>query len=457
MRSVARGACDAAQDYAQHIPTRVIARMLGVNEDDGDLFRRWIKLALQDGIHSNEPVVQAITEMTIFFKQEIEKRRARNFEGDDLICYVMKQKDHEGNPVTDAEGIGTMRLLLIAGIDTTWSAIGASIWHLATHDEDRRRLVAEPALMDTAVEELLRAYSPVTMAREVKKDVTVNGCPMKPGAMILLSFPAANRDPEVFPDADKVILDREENRHAAFGLGIHRCVGSNLARMELRTAIEVFLERIPSSGSTRPSRPPGPRAPSAGRATCHCCSEPQRRDPRGRRLRRGFGGSPDPDGRGSVDRGQPGQRAAPLPKVLGAAGRPAGSARRVPPARAASWPAPQGPAASRAAGRSPARHPSSWRRPGCGRRSCTGRSGCPRRTGAPRHRARTSTATRMHRSAGPVPTGAADSGARPPAAARHHPDCGWHRPPRSVASARPARAIAARRPYCVRNRRSPGP
>ena len=95
------------------------------------------------------------------------------------------------------------------------------------------------------MEELLRAYAPVTMAREVMKETTISGCPVKPGNMVLLSFPAANRDPAVFPDADKVVIDRKENRHAAFGLGIHRCVGSNLARMEMTVALEEWLKRIP--------------------------------------------------------------------------------------------------------------------------------------------------------------------------------------------------------------------
>ena len=141
--------------------------------------------------------------------------------------------------------LGSLRLLLIAGIDTTWSAIGSSLWHLARVPADRERLVAEPELMPLAVEELLRAYSPVTMAREVMKETTISGCPVKPGNMVLLSFPAANRDPAMFPDADKVVIDRKENRHAAFGLGIHRCVGSNLARMEMTVAIEEWLKRIP--------------------------------------------------------------------------------------------------------------------------------------------------------------------------------------------------------------------
>ena len=138
-----------------------------------------------------------------------------------------------------------MALLLIAGIDTTWSAIGASLWHLASNPGDRERLVAEPGLLPTAVEELLRAYAPVTMARLVTRDMHWHGVDMKADDWILLSFPAANRDPAQFDRAGEVIIDREINRHAAFGLGIHRCVGSHLARMELRAALEAWLGRIP--------------------------------------------------------------------------------------------------------------------------------------------------------------------------------------------------------------------
>ena len=151
----------------------------------------------------------------------------------------------DGEPWTPERVLGALRLLLIAGIDTTWSGIGASLWHLAKHPEDRQHLAAEPALMETAVEEFLRAYSPVTMARLVAADTEVSGCPMEEGQMILLSFPSANRDPEMFEDPDTVKLDRQPNRHAAFGLGIHRCVGSNLARMEMKVAIEQWLRRIP--------------------------------------------------------------------------------------------------------------------------------------------------------------------------------------------------------------------
>ncbi|MFD0853091.1 cytochrome P450, partial [Actinomadura adrarensis] len=107
------------------------------------------------------------------------------------------------------------------------------------------RLVAEPALLPTAMEEFLRAYAPVTMARLVKEDMHWHGVDMKADDWILLSFPSANRDPDQFDRPDEVVIDRAVNRHAAFGLGIHRCVGSHLARMELRTALEVWLERFP--------------------------------------------------------------------------------------------------------------------------------------------------------------------------------------------------------------------
>jgi cytochrome P450 len=237
------GKCDAAARYTKHIPTRTIAHMLGIPEKDGDLFIKWIHEILELGITNDAILMQAAQDMGAYFMDEIEKRKTHPT--DDLISDLMNAKGPDGQPLPDPHVIGSLRLLLIAGIDTTWSAIGSSLWHLAKTPSDRRRLVAEPGIMPFAIEEFLRAYSPVTMAREVVQETTVSGCPVKPGNMVLLSFPAANRDPTMFPDADKVIIDRKENRHAAFGLGIHRCVGSNLARMEMTVALEEWLRRIP--------------------------------------------------------------------------------------------------------------------------------------------------------------------------------------------------------------------
>jgi len=237
-----RGTADAAVEYAQEIPVRLIAHMLGLPESDGDLYRKWIKMILEDGITDISVVIQAAGEMQHYFTQHVHERLEKP--GDDLISYL-NGVEFKGEKLTPENVIGSLRLLLIAGIDTTWSGIGSCIWHLAAHPEDRRRLVQEPSLMSTAIEEFLRAYAPVTMAREVVKEAQINGCTFKPGEMVLLSFPAACRDPEMFPEADKVIIDRKENRHAAFGLGIHRCVGSNLARMEMTVAVEELLKRIP--------------------------------------------------------------------------------------------------------------------------------------------------------------------------------------------------------------------
>jgi cytochrome P450 len=240
---IADGKCDAAARYTKHIPVRAIAHMLGIPEKDSDLFINWIHEILELGIKDNEIFLRGIREMGEYFAGHIEERKKHPT--DDLISTLMNARDKDGRPLSDEHVQGSLRLLLIAGIDTTWSAIGSSLWHLAKTPADRERLVAEPALMQSAVEELLRAYSPVTMAREVMKETVISGCPVKPGNMVLLSFPAANRDPAVFPDADKVLIDRKENRHAAFGLGIHRCVGSNLARMEMTVALEEWLKRIP--------------------------------------------------------------------------------------------------------------------------------------------------------------------------------------------------------------------
>lgn len=239
---IAKGHCDAAVDYAQYVPTRVIAGMLGLAERDHDQFRQWIYDMNIDGAEDLGLFKRTVEAVDAFFAAEIEARRAKP--KDDLISYLLKQQI-DGKPLTMDHMQGTLRLLLFAGIDTTWSAIGLVLLHLARTPEHRRRLASEPALMPSAIEEFLRFYAPVSVARLVAKDKEVGGCPFKAGQMVLLPYPAANRDPEKFEDPDSIILDRKENRHTTFGLGIHRCVGSNLARMELTVAVEEWLRRIP--------------------------------------------------------------------------------------------------------------------------------------------------------------------------------------------------------------------
>ncbi len=246
---------DGSVDFARHIPLRVIVRMLGFPEADADVFRSFISGTLEDVGESAEQREARVGEATM--ERYMDERIAEHLASpsDDLTGFLLGA-ELDGRKLHPDHVRGTMVLLLIAGIDTTWSAVGASLWHLATRPGDRHRLAAavaargspgtgEAGLLGTAVEELLRAYAPVTMARLVAKDVELGGRQLREGDWLLLPFPAANRDPAAFPDADKVVLDRAVNRHAAFGLGIHRCLGSNLARMELRVALEEWLTRYP--------------------------------------------------------------------------------------------------------------------------------------------------------------------------------------------------------------------
>jgi cytochrome P450 len=237
-----RSVIDAATEYAQHIPMRVIGDMLGLPRTDGQAFARFVHNALE-GVNSPiEDRIAGFEELFAYLRTQVEDHLAHP--RPDLTSFLIETHTDDGR--TDLLRVaGSIALLLIAGIDTTWSAIGASLWHLAGHPDDRRRLVDDPALVIPATEELLRVYAPVTMARLVTRDVDWHGCPMRADDWILLSFPAANRDPEVFDRPDDVVLDRPNNRHAAFGIGAHRCLGAHLARMELRVALGTWLSRIP--------------------------------------------------------------------------------------------------------------------------------------------------------------------------------------------------------------------
>jgi cytochrome P450 len=238
---LADGRADAAADYAQQIPVRVIAAILGVPESLSDTFTGWVRDVLEfaDDEERRRDGTIALIE---YFVAEVERRKSEP--GDDLLSALL-QTEMDGEPIEVAVVLGVAALTLIAGVDTTWSAIGSSLWHLATHPDDAKTLATDPEAMPLAIEELLRAYSPVTMARVVTSDLEFEGCPMHTGDKVLMNFPAANRDPAAFEHPDQVILDRSHNRHVAFGSGIHRCAGSNLARMELRVAIEEWLRRIP--------------------------------------------------------------------------------------------------------------------------------------------------------------------------------------------------------------------
>jgi cytochrome P450 len=249
-QAVGRDIVDGARDYAQHIPVRVIAGLLGFPPEDGPQFREFVADLLEGINLPPEERIGRVSRLFDYLDAQVAEHLAHPRE--DLTSYLLGAELY-GRKLDPEHVVGTIALLLVAGIDTTWSAIGASLWHLAAVPADRRRLVADPGLLSTAIEEFLRAYAPVTMARLVKQDTRFRGVDMKADDWILLSFPAANRDPAQFDRAGDVVIDREANRHAAFGLGIHRCLGSHRARMELRVALEAWLERIPDFSLADPA------------------------------------------------------------------------------------------------------------------------------------------------------------------------------------------------------------
>jgi cytochrome P450 len=241
---------DASNQYARHIPLNVIVKMLGLPKGDSELLFSFIKAILEDVNLTPEQLVENRNRLDSYLDIQIEDHRKNP--RDDLISYLVNTTI-DGEPLDEQHIRGAIGLMFIAGVDTTWSMIGSSIWHLASHPEDLKKLIQFPDLIDSAVEEFLRAYAPVTMARLVKEDFDFFGHQLKKDDWVLVPYPAANRDPAAFENADTVQLDRKINRHAAFGLGIHRCIGSNLARLELKIAIEEFIKYFPVFELANPS------------------------------------------------------------------------------------------------------------------------------------------------------------------------------------------------------------
>jgi cytochrome P450 len=244
-----KGECDAAVDYAQQITPRVISHILGIDPNKSEEFTGWVRGMIELGFEDIELRAESHGKIVVFFTEQLALRRENP--GDDFIS-LLARETVDGEPLADKTIIKMCVLTLIAGIDTTWSSIGSSMWHFASHPEDRRRLAAEPELFSTAIEEMLRLHAPVSVGRIAMEDVEHGETTMKRGERLVINFPAANRDPEVFENPDEAVLDRQKNRHIAFGIGIHRCAGSNLARMEMEVALKTWFARIPEFELTDP-------------------------------------------------------------------------------------------------------------------------------------------------------------------------------------------------------------
>jgi cytochrome P450 len=246
---IEKGECEFDRDFAIPLPCNAFLHLMGLPPEELDTFLR-----LKDGIirphmlTEDMAEVQAIRirtgrEIYAYFEDLIAVRRRQPL--DDLMTYLVTA-ELKGEKLTDHEILDICFLLLLAGLDTVTATLGCNIAYLGANPEQRRRLVSQPELVDDAVEELLRWETPVTgVPRLLKQDVTLHGVDMKEGELVTLLLGASNTDDEEFGNAADVDLARERNRHLAFGGGTHRCLGSHLARMELRVALEEWHKRIP--------------------------------------------------------------------------------------------------------------------------------------------------------------------------------------------------------------------
>jgi len=242
---VARGHCDFLHDFAWRYPTTIFMEMMGLPLDGLEQFLAWehdILHLTMDEDPDRSKAFNAMLAVMGYFGGLIEEKRARP--GEDLLTAALAWR-LDGQPIPEQDLLSWCLLMFMAGLDTVSIQLSYAFWYLASHPEDRRRMAVEPAVIPDAVEEFLRYFAFVAPARKVTRDTDFHGCPLKAGDMVLVPLSSATRDPGQFDDAAAFRLDRPVNNHIAFGLGPHRCLGSHLARRELRIAFEEWHARIP--------------------------------------------------------------------------------------------------------------------------------------------------------------------------------------------------------------------
>ncbi len=244
------GRVELHERFCVPLPSTIFLRMFGMPLDDLEFL-----VAMKDGILANEGAtieekerlgIEAGDRLRARLHERVAERRAESGPRDDLIGQFMTF-EVDGHRLDDDELVNIMHLFTIAGLDTVTSSLSCLFAWFATHPEQRRRVVSQPAALPAAIEELMRFESPVPSAgaRWAMDDTEVNGVPIKKGELVYMCWASANLDPATFDHPLDIDLERAQNRHIAFAAGTHRCLGSHLARLELRAAIDQFHRRIP--------------------------------------------------------------------------------------------------------------------------------------------------------------------------------------------------------------------
>ena len=260
-----RGELDFVEDFAIHVPLIVIAELMGLDPAQRDRLYKWSDAMMAGDGHDepDDPVLhaaaEAFGEYAAMCTELIEARRAGDASHDDLISVLTRAFDEGvlergGAPssvetpagaLTDDELLMFLVLIVVAGNETTRNALTGGLLALSRFPEQKQRLLEDPSLWDTAVDELIRFVSPVlSFSRTVTEDHTLRGVELKAGDRVFLLYQSANRDEDVFEAPDELRLDRDPNPHVAFGIGTHYCLGANLARAEVRVVFEELFKRL---------------------------------------------------------------------------------------------------------------------------------------------------------------------------------------------------------------------
>jgi len=241
-----KGGMDLIADFALPLPLTIIGRILGVPAEDNHKFHRWTKTLLSAETNKYYfVVIPSLIRFMGYLKKLIKNRRA--YPKDDLVTALVQAKDGS-DQLSGDEVLAMIFLLLVAGHETTVNLIGSGSLALLEHPDQLEKLRSEPAVIKPAIEELLRFVCPVEMATEryAREDITIAGTTIPRGELVLAVIGSANRDANYFDNPDSLDVTRENNKHLAFGQGVHYCLGAPLARLEGQVAISTLVQRMPN-------------------------------------------------------------------------------------------------------------------------------------------------------------------------------------------------------------------